>query len=376
MGNQIQDNPERQNPHIAQPTPAQHPEKKRSYGVWIFIGLVIVCSIVTGVVMNIANTRLEDTHSKIISHQMASSQKVDSLLQAYRKLKVDSLSSSETSVEKLNAYLLKIAEDATNNDSNERIANLLESELSKIQNEYEVLNLWCALLTVVFLIFSFFSIFKANEMANQGEDVLRDMRNTEDRVAKKSDELEKEIKRINTMISEVSSSVTKLKGNHDALSSKIEAMKTTDIPTLEKQVKDLSSSMTALSENFGQISSKYKDAEKEFNQFVEMKTQEFSLSVDAKFKDIEVQIKQIAGAKIAESYKENSESVKKMQREVRILFEEITEIVNEYHQQRSESEMDVTPEMDSDDETGLLDSDEEETSTGISDKSDSEDSDE
>jgi len=61
-------------------------------------------------------------------------------------------------------------------DQVEKIGNdtsrLLEMEFNKMQSEYEVLELWAALITVVFLLFSFFSMFKSEELVKQGHDAV------------------------------------------------------------------------------------------------------------------------------------------------------------------------------------------------------------
>lgn len=50
--------------------------------------------------------------------------------------------------------------------------SLLELEMNKIQNEHEVLGIWAAVLTIVFLIFSFYSLVKTDDMVKKGEDGL------------------------------------------------------------------------------------------------------------------------------------------------------------------------------------------------------------
>lgn len=52
---------------------------------------------------------------------------------------------------------------------------LLELEFNKIQNEYETLALWAGILTIVFLIFSFYSMFKTEELLKQGKQGLSDL---------------------------------------------------------------------------------------------------------------------------------------------------------------------------------------------------------
>lgn len=46
----------------------------------------------------------------------------------------------------------------------DEIRSLLQLEFNKIQNEYEALEIWAGILTVVFLIFSFYSLFKTEQI--------------------------------------------------------------------------------------------------------------------------------------------------------------------------------------------------------------------
>lgn len=50
----------------------------------------------------------------------------------------------------------------------DEIRSLLQLEFNKIQNEYEALEMWAAILTVVFLIFSFYSFFKTEKLEEDG----------------------------------------------------------------------------------------------------------------------------------------------------------------------------------------------------------------
>lgn len=54
--------------------------------------------------------------------------------------------------------------------------NMIDLHLSKIEHEYNNITMWAALLTVIFLVFSFYSIFKMDELIKQGDDGLKDIR--------------------------------------------------------------------------------------------------------------------------------------------------------------------------------------------------------
>lgn len=58
---------------------------------------------------------------------------------------------------------------------------LLELEFNKIQNEYETLALWAGILTVVFLIFTFYSMFKTDELILQGKNGLAELNNIKEK---------------------------------------------------------------------------------------------------------------------------------------------------------------------------------------------------
>ena len=105
---------------------------------------------------------------------------------SYRSLVADSTISPFTAIV-LNQVLTEASEALRQQETDQKTLHLLELEFAKIQDGYEVLNLWCALLSVVFLIFSFFSIFKANEMTRQGEDALAKFGQTAAEARQKSD---------------------------------------------------------------------------------------------------------------------------------------------------------------------------------------------
>lgn len=223
--------------------------KDWSVTLW-FIVIAVVCSIVTWCIMSQANNKLSSTHQIILSHQMKSAKLVDSLYKEYQTIVSDtSLSNRHDKTAELFQSLINASNTIDVNQSNERISNLLESEFSKIQSEYEILNLWCALLTVVFLIFSFFSIFKANEMANQSENALNNMRRIGNAVHSKADEIEKEINQQKTNISKISNDVSSVANQKDALSNDIQTLRNIELKAISDDAKRLSETLTLLKNN-------------------------------------------------------------------------------------------------------------------------------
>lgn len=54
--------------------------------------------------------------------------------------------------------------------------NMLELHLNKIEHEYSNITMWAAVLTVIFLVFSFYSIFKMDELIKQGDEGVKDIK--------------------------------------------------------------------------------------------------------------------------------------------------------------------------------------------------------
>ncbi len=53
--------------------------------------------------------------------------------------------------------------------------DLLELQYAKIQHEYESIQIWYGILTVIFLVFSFYSLYKVDDIVKQGKDGLKDL---------------------------------------------------------------------------------------------------------------------------------------------------------------------------------------------------------
>lgn len=69
------------------------------------------------------------------------------------------------------------------------VKSLLELQFNKIQNEYETLEIWTALLTIVFLIFSFYSLFKSERFEEQSRMTTREISQLRNRAENRIDEL-------------------------------------------------------------------------------------------------------------------------------------------------------------------------------------------
>lgn len=55
------------------------------------------------------------------------------------------------------------------------IKKVLDNQYLRIRQEYEALQTWCAILTIVFLVFSFYSLYKADDLVRQGRKGLSEI---------------------------------------------------------------------------------------------------------------------------------------------------------------------------------------------------------
>lgn len=71
--------------------------------------------------------------------------------------------------------------------------SLVDLHLNKVDNEYTNITIWAAILTVIFLVFSFFSIMKTEELISQGKESIQDIKKLKEEGAEsvKSIEVEK-----------------------------------------------------------------------------------------------------------------------------------------------------------------------------------------
>ena len=52
---------------------------------------------------------------------------------------------------------------------------MVDLHLNKIEHEYTNITIWAAILTIIFLVFSFYSLYKADELIKQGREGVKDI---------------------------------------------------------------------------------------------------------------------------------------------------------------------------------------------------------
>lgn len=134
---------------------------------------------------------------------------------------------------------------------------MVDLHLNKIEHEYSNITIWAAILTILFLVFSFYSVFKMDELIQQGNEGVKDIRQL-----KRDGEQE----------------VDKLRNQKDTTKKEI------DLFILDQQAR-VKAMFEAIKKMMDDIERSHKDSLESFNEQRQM--------LDEKIKQIENQIKQL-----------------------------------------------------------------------------------
>lgn len=137
--------------------------------------------------LKLRNEKILSHYEQILSTQSATNNDVDIDIGTYSK----EFGLSLAQILALQDYTNKVVETAVSQSHVDLEVNsiveakassmyqetkdLLEMQFAKIQHETESLQIWCGLLTVVFLIFSFYSLFKTDELVQQGRAGVKEL---------------------------------------------------------------------------------------------------------------------------------------------------------------------------------------------------------
>lgn len=111
----------------------------------------------------------------------------------------------------------------------ESVKALLDLEFSKIQSEYESQEIWIGLITIVFLIFSFYSMMKTDQLEKQCRDDAQRIRNLTDENQTKFDEIKQKISTIDT----------EKKEKLDAIGTDFQKWKDNEIPKVKDEYRGI-----------------------------------------------------------------------------------------------------------------------------------------
>lgn len=130
--------------------------------------------------------------------------------------------------------------------------DLLEMQFAKIQHETESLQIWCGILTIVFLIFSFYSLFKTDELVQQGRDGVKELASLQETGKKSIENLrQKGQEKIQAFEKESNEMLANMTLNKQDIEKDINKNKENAISSVEKKVNEAN---TLLDQKFVDLS--------------------------------------------------------------------------------------------------------------------------
>lgn len=161
----------------------------------------------------------------------------------------------------------------------EMVRELLQVEFDRIQTERNVLEIWAAVITIVFLVFSFYSTFKTDDMVQDAKSVLASLNEIHTEAGKEKAAVEGELKGLLTpyinKANELAVNVSKMESELGKISDLPERLKKIDgmdryieiseakIVDLEESIKEHEMRINTLQEDVDELSSAEPDVEDE-----------------------------------------------------------------------------------------------------------------
>ena len=222
-------------------------------------------------VFKVYNKNIENAHELL---KGARSELLDSL-----RDNPDVLLSDYDTVERLTKIAEKLSEEHT-------AASLLEIEANKIQNQYEALGIWAGVITIVFLIFSFYNLFKSEELQKEGKQAVQEIKELKRKAEKNQSEISTFNQKANNKLSEIEINANqKLKNLEALITTNSEKINTNNqsITNFEARIKFLN---TSVEEELQKIKS-YSD---EISKAQDKETSAIFKELESKIQDLKNQL--------------------------------------------------------------------------------------
>ena len=80
------------------------------------------------------------------------------------------------------------------------MSNLVKLHIDKIENDYAQIGIWGGVLSVIFIIFGFFAIFKIEESKKDANEVIEEIKSQSNTTTKHIEELQSQASELNTFL--------------------------------------------------------------------------------------------------------------------------------------------------------------------------------
>lgn len=253
---------------------------KQQYSFLLFVVILIIIAICF---VNYENTSLRNSHLRIVEAHENSIAEQNRILDSVHTLLKDTTYSAPS--KETISLLSDIARTLNSNEIEKTTTHLLELEFNKLQNEYVGINIWCGLLTVVFLIFSFYSFFKTNEMTEKGEKSYEQIKAIENEINQKPKQLDKKVeeaeKNLNNQVSQIQTKASeKLKSIREQISER------------QKELNSIQTQANVVQSNLNNFEREINNKKIELQNFVDEKQNQIDENFENLTKSVQDGIKQ------------------------------------------------------------------------------------
>lgn len=169
------------------------------------LAFIFTTSILVGYLRYSTNT-FKESQTKIVNEHIKHIAKVDSV---FYDMKTVILSCDSGTIQNASALLCQLQKDSALfrreiQLSQEEMNHLVSLHIDKIDNDYSQIGIWGGILSVIFLIFGFFAIFKIEETKTEAKNVLKEVKEKGEQAMIRINELQDQASRLSVSYNSIS----------------------------------------------------------------------------------------------------------------------------------------------------------------------------
>ena len=214
--------------------------RKNNIIVYCFCGVIIVILIILITYLCHSATIFKESQGKIVNEHVNHVMKIDSI---FYDMKTVILSNDTGTIVNSQALLSQLQCDSALfrrevQLSQEEMSNLVALHIEKIENDYAQIGIWGGVLSVIFIIFGFFAIFKIEESKTEAKNVLSSVKEQGDNAINDVKEQKKkaleEVEKLKNSALELGKSLSKIKRDSDShIAEKTDSLKSLTESTIQ-----------------------------------------------------------------------------------------------------------------------------------------------
>ena len=171
---------------------------------WFCRAVIVALLILVGYLW-LSVEAFKNSQEKIVNEHVKHIAKVDSI---FYDMKTVILSNDTGTIANAQALLSQLQNDSALFRreillSQEEMNNMITLHIDKIDNDYSQIGIWGGILSIIFLIFGFFAIFKIEETKTEARNVLDDVKTKGEEAVSKVQELQDQASKLSKVINDI-----------------------------------------------------------------------------------------------------------------------------------------------------------------------------